>query len=42
MKEGKNSFALPHGTAAWFGRTDKDGFIHRTWRHSQGFSSVAA
>jgi dihydroxy-acid dehydratase len=24
-------------SAAWFGRTDKDGFIHRSWMRNQGF-----
>jgi len=24
-------------SAAWFGRTDKDGFIHRSWMKNQGF-----
>jgi len=30
---------------AWFGRSDKDGFIHRSWMRNQGFpatSSMAA
>jgi L-arabonate dehydrase len=33
MKEGKKQFR----SAAWFGRTDKDGFIHRSWMRNQGF-----
>jgi L-arabonate dehydrase len=24
-------------SSAWFGRTDKDGFIHRSWMRNQGF-----
>jgi dihydroxy-acid dehydratase len=27
----------PFRSAAWFGRTDKDGFIHRSWMKNQGF-----
>jgi len=33
MNEGKKQFR----SAAWFGRTDKDGFIHRSWMRNQGF-----
>jgi dihydroxy-acid dehydratase len=33
MKDGKKQFR----SAAWFGRTDKDGFIHRSWMRNQGF-----
>jgi hypothetical protein len=33
MKKGKKQFR----SAAWFGRTDKDGFLHRGWAGSQGF-----
>jgi L-arabonate dehydrase len=33
MSEGKEKFR----SAAWFGRTDKDGFIHRSWMRNQGF-----
>src|ERR1700682_5242745 len=33
MKEGQKQFR----SAAWFGRTDKDGFIHRSWMRNQGF-----
>ncbi len=32
MKDGKKQFR----SAAWFGRTDKDGFIHRSWMRNQG------
>ena len=24
-------------STAWFGRSDKDGFIHRSWMRNQGF-----
>src|SRR5271163_908631 len=33
MSEEKQQFR----SAAWFGRTDKDGFIHRSWMRNQGF-----
>jgi L-arabonate dehydrase len=33
MSEEKKQFR----SAAWFGRTDKDGFIHRSWMRNQGF-----
>src|SRR5271165_2631465 len=33
MSEEKKKFR----SAAWFGRTDKDGFIHRSWMRNQGF-----
>src|ERR1700704_4098390 len=33
MTEDKKQFR----SAAWFGRTDKDGFIHRSWMRNQGF-----
>jgi len=33
MNEGKKQFR----SAAWFRRTDKDGFIHRSWMRNQGF-----
>jgi dihydroxy-acid dehydratase len=33
MAQEKKSFR----SAAWFGRTDKDGFIHRSWMKNQGF-----
>jgi dihydroxy-acid dehydratase len=33
MNEGKKQFR----SAAWFGRSDKDGFIHRSWMRNQGF-----
>src|SRR5882757_1184457 len=33
MTEGKKQFR----SAAWFGRTDKAGFIHRSWMRNQGF-----
>ena len=33
MTEEKKQFR----SAAWFGRTDKDGFIHRSWMRNQGF-----
>src|SRR5271163_1680577 len=35
MSEEKQQFR----SAAWFGRTDKDGFIHRSWMRNQGFPS---
>jgi L-arabonate dehydrase len=33
MSEEKQKFR----SAAWFGRADKDGFIHRSWMRNQGF-----
>jgi len=33
MPEEKRTFR----SAAWFGRDDKDGFIHRSWMRNQGF-----
>ncbi len=33
MSEEKKTFR----SSAWFGRTDKDGFIHRSWMRNQGF-----
>jgi dihydroxy-acid dehydratase len=33
MPEEKGKFR----SAAWFGRADKDGFIHRSWMRNQGF-----
>jgi dihydroxy-acid dehydratase len=33
MAEEKKQFR----SAAWFGRSDKDGFIHRSWMKNQGF-----
>jgi dihydroxyacid dehydratase/phosphogluconate dehydratase len=33
MPEDKKQFR----SAGWFGRTDKDGFIHRSWMRNQGF-----
>ena len=33
MSNNKRSFR----SASWFGRTDKDGFIHRSWMKNQGF-----
>ncbi len=33
MSEEKQKFR----SSAWFGRTDKDGFIHRSWMRNQGF-----
>jgi L-arabonate dehydrase len=33
MNNGRKQFR----SAAWFGRTDKDGFIHRSWMRNQGF-----
>lgn len=35
MPEEKKTFR----SAAWFGRNDKDGFIHRGWMRNQGFPS---
>ena len=32
MDQGKKQFR----SAGWFGRTDKDGFIHRSWMRNQG------
>src|SRR5450755_4422181 len=32
MNNGKKQFR----SGAWFGRTDKDGFIHRSWMRNQG------
>src|ERR1035437_5040251 len=34
-QNGKKKFR----SAAWFGRTDKDGFIHRSWMRNQGWPS---
>ncbi len=33
MSDGKKKFR----SAEWFGRADKDGFIHRSWMKNQGF-----
>ncbi|AXC10870.1 L-arabonate dehydratase [Acidisarcina polymorpha] len=33
MPEDKKKFR----SASWFGRTDKDGFLHRSWMRNQGF-----
>jgi dihydroxy-acid dehydratase len=36
MSENKDD-KKKYRSAAWFGRTDKDGFIHRSWMRNQGF-----
>ena len=31
----------PRRSQAWYGKSDKDGFIHRSWMKNQGFPDHA-